>query len=131
MTPIFWSIASTRPLALERQTNATGAHFGPAADLGSLAGRISGDRGCLTSVFTEAVTLLELKTTPGSTGYLLIRGQGRLEGYIQLGQTEIPAIVIDRPKEDLLLMSLAENMGEADSIGGLSSAGNWQPQRTR
>ncbi len=46
----------------------------------------------------------------GSTRYLLICGQGRLEGYIQLGQTEIPAIVIDRPKEDLLLMSLAENL---------------------
>ena len=42
--------------------------------------------------------------------YLLACGQGRLEAYQSLGQTEIPAIIIDAPKEDLLLMSLVENL---------------------
>ncbi|MFL5329209.1 MAG: plasmid partitioning protein RepB C-terminal domain-containing protein [Gemmataceae bacterium] len=40
----------------------------------------------------------------------LVCGQGRLEAYIELGQTEIPAIVIECSREDLMLMSLAENL---------------------
>ena len=42
--------------------------------------------------------------------YLLVCGQGRYEAYQLLGQTEIPAIVIDVSKEKLLLMSLIENL---------------------
>ena len=42
--------------------------------------------------------------------YDLVCGQGRLEAYVALGQTEIPAIVVEGTKEDLLLMSLAENL---------------------
>lgn len=40
----------------------------------------------------------------------LVCGQGRLEAYIALGQTEIPALVVDFSKEDCLLMSLVENL---------------------
>lgn len=40
----------------------------------------------------------------------LVCGQGRLEAYIALGQTEIPAIVKDFSEEECLLMSLVENM---------------------
>lgn len=36
-------------------------------------------------------------------------GQGRLETYQQHGQQEIPAIVIEGSKEELLLISMAEN----------------------
>jgi ParB family transcriptional regulator, chromosome partitioning protein len=42
--------------------------------------------------------------------YDLVCGQGRLEAFIALGQTEIPAIVRDASKEDCFLMSLVENV---------------------
>lgn len=43
-------------------------------------------------------------------GYDLVCGQGRIEAYQALGQTEIPAVVVEVSKEDRLLMSLVENM---------------------
>ena len=42
--------------------------------------------------------------------YDLACGEGRLEAYIALGQTEIPAIVTEATKEDCFLMSLVENL---------------------
>ena len=42
--------------------------------------------------------------------YNLVCGEGRLEAYAALGQTEIPAIVKDAPREDCFLMSLVENI---------------------
>lgn len=48
---------------------------------------------------------------PSSDGeFLLVCGQGRFEAYEKLGQTEIPAIVIDVSEDKLLLMSLVENL---------------------
>jgi len=46
----------------------------------------------------------------GDGGYDLVCGQGRVEAYIALGQTEVPAVVIDVPLEDRYLMSLVENL---------------------
>lgn len=46
----------------------------------------------------------------GASMYNLVCGQGRLEAYINLGQEVIPAIVVEGTKEDLLLMSLTENI---------------------
>jgi ParB family transcriptional regulator, chromosome partitioning protein len=43
-------------------------------------------------------------------GYDLVCGQGRLEAYLALGQTEVPAIVVDVPLHDRYLMSLVENL---------------------
>jgi len=43
-------------------------------------------------------------------GYDLVFGQGRLEAFMALGATEIPAIVVDIDKEERLLLSLVENM---------------------
>lgn len=40
----------------------------------------------------------------------LVCGQGRIEAYVALGESEIPAIVIDAKKEDCFLMSLVENI---------------------
>ncbi len=40
----------------------------------------------------------------------LVYGQGRLEAFRELGYDAIPAIVVDIPTEDRLLMSLVENM---------------------
>lgn len=42
--------------------------------------------------------------------YDLICGQGRIEACKILGFTEIPAVVVDIPKEDRMLRSLVENM---------------------
>jgi ParB family chromosome partitioning protein len=42
--------------------------------------------------------------------YDLVCGQGRLEAFVALGQTEIPAIVRDASREDCYLMSLVENV---------------------
>jgi ParB family chromosome partitioning protein len=42
--------------------------------------------------------------------YDLVCGQGRLEAYQALGQSEIPALVVDADPEDCLVMSLVENL---------------------
>lgn len=43
-------------------------------------------------------------------GYDLVCGQGRLEAYFALGQTEVPAVVVVVPREDRFIMSLVENI---------------------
>lgn len=44
------------------------------------------------------------------SGYDLVCGQGRIEAFIALEQSEIPAIVIDASPEDCFVMSLVENL---------------------
>jgi len=46
----------------------------------------------------------------GNSGYDLVCGQGRLEAFSALHQTEIPAFVIEASKEDCYIMSLVENL---------------------
>lgn len=46
----------------------------------------------------------------GDPSYELVCGQGRLEAFKALGQSEIPAIVINANSEDCLVMSLVENL---------------------
>lgn len=41
--------------------------------------------------------------------YDLVCGQGRIEAFVQLGQSEIPALVIEAEESDCLVMSLVEN----------------------
>src|SRR6202007_1530903 len=43
-------------------------------------------------------------------GYDLVCGQGRLEAFVALGQSESPAIVIEASEEDCFVMSLVENL---------------------
>lgn len=43
-------------------------------------------------------------------GYDLVCGQGRLEAFQALGQTQIPAVVIEASQEDCFVMSLVENL---------------------
>jgi ParB family chromosome partitioning protein len=43
-------------------------------------------------------------------GYDLVCGQGRIEAFQAMGQSEIPAVVVEVSKEDRLLMSLVENI---------------------
>lgn len=45
----------------------------------------------------------------GGPYYDLVCGQGRLEAYKALGQTEVPALVVTADEEDCLVASLVEN----------------------
>lgn len=52
------------------------------------------------------------RPAPDSQGrvYDLVCGQGRVEAVAALGEESIPAIIIEVPQDDLLLMSLVENI---------------------
>src|SRR5215470_14780466 len=56
------------------------------------------------------ITVAYCPEPSGGKRYDLVCGQGRLEAFIALGQTEIPAIVREASKEDCFLMSLVENV---------------------
>jgi ParB family chromosome partitioning protein len=43
-------------------------------------------------------------------GYDLVCGQGRLEAFLALGQSTIPAMVLEVSEEDCFVMSLVENL---------------------
>ncbi|WP_437191588.1 ParB/RepB/Spo0J family partition protein [Planctomicrobium sp. SH527] len=58
----------------------------------------------------KPVTVAHVQGKNGSATYNLVCGQGRLEAYVALGEERIPALVIEGSKEDLMLMSLAENV---------------------
>ncbi|CAA7615177.1 plasmid partitioning protein RepB C-terminal domain-containing protein [Magnetospirillum sp. SS-4] len=44
------------------------------------------------------------------SGYDLVCGQGRLEAFVALGQSKIPAVVIQASRDDCFVMSLVENL---------------------
>jgi len=46
----------------------------------------------------------------GKPSYLLVCGEGRLNAFRLLGETHIPALVVDVSDEDAFIMSLAENI---------------------
>ncbi len=46
----------------------------------------------------------------GGPRYDLVCGEGRLEAFQMLGQTEIPAVVIEASESECLMMSLVENI---------------------
>jgi ParB family chromosome partitioning protein len=50
----------------------------------------------------------------GHPKYLLVCGEGRLNAFRILGETHIPAQVVDVSDEDAFIMSLAENIALAD-----------------
>lgn len=63
--------------------------------------------------------------------YDLVCGQGRLEAYLELGQSEVPALVVSADAEDCLIASLVENCARRhhraldllEAIGGLRARG--------
>ena len=70
-------------------------------------------------VFQELVTSIAhlglkkpitVSRRPDGSGYDLVCGQGRLEAFLALGQTEIPAVVLEASEEDCFIMSLVENL---------------------
>ncbi len=58
----------------------------------------------------KPVTVVQRGSKDGKPMYELVCGQGRLEACRQLGDSTVPALVISASKEELLLMSLAENL---------------------
>ena len=58
----------------------------------------------------KPITVAHVEGKNGDARYDLVCGQGRLEAFIELGQEEIPAIVVEGSREDLMLMSLTENL---------------------
>lgn len=53
---------------------------------------------------------ITVRRAPGGEGYELVCGQGRMEALVRLGQTEIPAMVIEASREQCFVMSLVENL---------------------
>lgn len=58
----------------------------------------------------KPITITPKNGSGGGTGYFLVCGQGRYEAYELLGEREIPALIVNVSKEELLLMSLVENL---------------------
>lgn len=58
----------------------------------------------------KPITVTQRPTEDGEPSYLLVCGEGRLNAFRILGQTHIPALVVDVSDEDAFIMSLAENI---------------------
>lgn len=63
------------------------------------------------------ITVARREPKEGQPRFDLVCGQGRLEAFIDLGQKEVPAIVVDADQEKLLLMSLIENLARRRYVG--------------
>ena len=86
----------------------------PIASITVLNPRARSKRGFRDLVASIAALGLKKPVTvrlrPRGEGYHLVCGQGRLEALKELGETEIPAIVIEANEEDCFVMSLVENL---------------------
>ena len=58
----------------------------------------------------KPITVTERPGDDGNPKYLLVCGEGRLNAFRILGETHIPALVVDVSDEDAFIMSLAENI---------------------
>lgn len=58
----------------------------------------------------KPITVTPRKSRGSGPSYDLVCGQGRLEALQALGQKEVPAFVVQTTKDELMLMSLAENL---------------------
>lgn len=87
----------------------------------------------------KPITVAPREDTADGKCYDLVCGQGRLEAFIALGQTEIPAIVRTATKEECFLMSLVENLARRNhnpvellrEIGNLKARGYTPAQIAR
>jgi ParB family chromosome partitioning protein len=58
----------------------------------------------------KPITVAERPGDDGESRYVLVCGEGRLNAFRILGETHIPALVVDVTDEDAFIMSLAENI---------------------
>jgi ParB family chromosome partitioning protein len=63
------------------------------------------------------ITVSRRRTADGADRYDLICGEGRIEAFQALGQTQIPAIVLELPEEDCFVRSLVENVARPQHRG--------------
>ena len=56
------------------------------------------------------ITVSKRKGNANGDSFNLVCGQGRLEAFRELGQSRIPAIVLDLPREECFVLSLVENL---------------------
>jgi ParB family transcriptional regulator, chromosome partitioning protein len=56
------------------------------------------------------ITVARRTAEDGRLSYEAVCGEGRFEAFRALGQAEIPAIVIEAPEADCMVMSLVENL---------------------
>ncbi|APY15184.1 chromosome partitioning protein ParB [Brucella sp. 10RB9214] len=56
------------------------------------------------------ITVAEASSDEQGPRYDLICGQGRIEAFMALGETHIPAMIVAAPETDRYLMSLVENL---------------------
>jgi ParB family chromosome partitioning protein len=86
----------------------------PVASIAVLNPRVRSKRGFTELVMSVASVGLKkpitVRVRPGGNGYDLVCGQGRLEAFIELGQANIPAIVIEASDEECYVRSLVENL---------------------
>jgi ParB family transcriptional regulator, chromosome partitioning protein len=79
------------------------------------------------------------RLSASSVRYDLVCGQGRLEAFRELGQSSIPAVVVDAETEDCLVMSLVENVARRQhqaldllhDIDGMRKRGHSDPDIVR
>jgi len=58
----------------------------------------------------KPITVTEREGADGEVAFLLVCGEGRLNAFRLLGETHIPALVVNVSDEDAFIMSLAENI---------------------
>jgi len=58
----------------------------------------------------KPITVTQRASDDGEPRYLLVCGEGRLNAFKLLGETHIPALVVEVSEEDAFIMSLAENI---------------------
>jgi ParB family chromosome partitioning protein len=68
--------------------------------------------GSISAVGLKRPITVSRRSEPTGDGkhFDLICGQGRIEAFVELGETAIPAIVTEQSREDQFLMSLVENL---------------------
>src|SRR5690349_20877583 len=57
----------------------------------------------------KPITVARREGKDGQVRFDLVCGEGRLIAFKALGQTEVPVVIVEGSKEDLMLTSLAEN----------------------
>ena len=63
------------------------------------------------------ITVARRRLPGGQVRYDLVCGEGRIEAFQALGQSQVPAIVVDMPEEDCLVRSLIENIARPQHRG--------------
>jgi ParB family chromosome partitioning protein len=63
------------------------------------------------------ITVSRRRLKDGEERYDLICGQGRIEAFQALGESHIPAIILELPEEDCLVRSLVENVARPQHRG--------------